>query len=191
MRKLLFTLGCLGITQCFYGQTDTCRSIINFSQLQVQAPDRFQQFMQLESNIANYIANQNNSNARLINLDGIIIIPVVVHVLHRGESVGTGRNISDAQIQSQIDVLNEDFRRLNADRVNTPSAFLPVAADYGFEFRLACLDPLGNSTTGITRTLTSNNSFTYFENSQGQPDETAIGVKVHGLEGLHGPQINI
>lgn len=37
-----------------------------------------------------------------------------------------------AQIQSQIDVLNEDFRRLNADAANTPSAFTPVASDYGF-----------------------------------------------------------
>ncbi len=39
-------------------------------------------------------------------------IPVVVHVVHNGEAVGTGANISYAQIQSQIDVLNEDFRRM-------------------------------------------------------------------------------
>ena len=37
-----------------------------------------------------------------------LIIPVVVHVMHTGEAVGVGKNISDAQILSQIDVLNED-----------------------------------------------------------------------------------
>lgn len=43
----------------------------------------------------------------------------VVHVLDNGNPIGQGGNLSVAQIQSQIDVLNEDFRKLNADRVNT------------------------------------------------------------------------
>jgi hypothetical protein len=81
----------------------------------------------------------------------VITIPVVVHVIYNT----TAQNISDAQIQSQIAVLNEDFRRLNADRTNTPSAFTGVAADVGIEFVLAKRDPNGNATTGITRTQTS------------------------------------
>jgi len=44
-------------------------------------------------------------------------------------------------VQSQIDVLNEDFRRLNTDAVNTPSAFQSVAADTEIEFCLATSDP--------------------------------------------------
>jgi hypothetical protein len=71
--------------------------------MQTQDPARYQRFMNLENFTANYIANQNNPNQRLIDPNGIIIIPVVVHVLHRGEAEGTGRNISFAQIQSQID----------------------------------------------------------------------------------------
>src|SRR5690606_22397748 len=54
-------------------------------------------------------------------------IPVVVHVIHNGEAVGVGRNISDAQILSQLEVLNNDFKRLNTDAVNTPAEFTPVA----------------------------------------------------------------
>ena len=81
----------------------------------------------------------------------IITIPVVVHIVHNGESIGVGRNIPDAQIQSQIDVLNEDFRRLNADASNTPSVFQPVAADIEIQFAMAQRDPEGLPTNGIVR----------------------------------------
>jgi len=52
-----------------------------------------------------------------------------MYCMHTGQAIGTGLNISNAQIQSQIDVLNEDYRRLNADTINTPSEFQGVAAD--------------------------------------------------------------
>ncbi|MGH1386434.1 GEVED domain-containing protein [Kordia sp.] len=81
-------------------------------------------------------------------IDGdIITIPIVVHVLYRNST----ENISDAQIQSQIDVLNEDFRRTNSDADNTWSQ----AADTQIQFCLAKVDPNGNATTGITRKLTT------------------------------------
>jgi len=76
-------------------------------------------------------------------VDGIITIPTVVHVIYSNSN----ENISDAQIQSQIDVLNLDFRLLNADATNTWSQ----DADSEIEFCLASVDPNGNSTTGITR----------------------------------------
>lgn len=75
------------------------------------------------------------------------IIPVVVHIIHQGGV----ENISDAQVFSQIDVLNKDFRRLNADTINTNPIFLGVAADLEIEFCLASNDPLGNTTNGIDR----------------------------------------
>ena len=62
-----------------------------------------------------------------------------------------GSNISDQQITSQIDVLNEDFRRMNADASNTPLSFQPVASDIEIEFILAKRDPEGLSTNGINR----------------------------------------
>ncbi|MCZ6900743.1 MAG: M43 family zinc metalloprotease, partial [Bacteroidetes bacterium] len=78
-------------------------------------------------------------------------IPVVVHVIHNGEAQGDGTNISNAQIFSQIDVLNEDFRRLNADTINTPSIFQSVVADAEIQFELAKRDPEGLPTNGIVR----------------------------------------
>lgn len=86
-------------------------------------------------------------------------IPVVVHVIHWGEPVGTGRNISDEQILSQIDVLNKDFNRLNTDAVNTPAEFLPVAGSIEIEFVLARQDPNGYCTNGINRVYGSRASW--------------------------------
>lgn len=80
-----------------------------------------------------------------------VTIPVVVHVIHDGDAEGVGSNISEAQILSQIDILNEDFRRLNADAANTPADFLSVAADSKIEFCLAIVDPDGNVSNGIHR----------------------------------------
>ncbi len=78
-------------------------------------------------------------------------IPVVVHVIHNGEAVGTGRNVSDERILSQIEVLNKDFNRLNTDAANTPAEFLPVAGSIDIEFVLAKQDPDGYCTDGINR----------------------------------------
>lgn len=87
-------------------------------------------------------------------------IPVVVHVVWNTAA----ENLSDAQILSQIQVLNEDFRRTNPDTGQTRPAFQPVAADCEFNFCLATRDPSGNPTTGITRTQTTVTSFTYSNN---------------------------
>lgn len=85
------------------------------------------------------------------NDEPIYRIPVVVHVVHRGEEVGDSTNISLEQIQDQIRILNEDFRRQNPDTVNTPDMFLPVAADTRIEFVLALRDPEGLPTNGVVR----------------------------------------
>ncbi len=78
-------------------------------------------------------------------------IPVVVHVIHNGEGLGTGLNLPDSRINEQITVLNEDFRRKNSDASDTPGRFRSVAADSEIEFVLAKQDPLGNPTNGIVR----------------------------------------
>ena len=91
-------------------------------------------------------------------------IPVVVHVIHNGEAVGTGSNISDAQIISQIKVLNDDFQRLNADATNTPSEFQSAAGSLSIEFILAKQDPHGVATTGIVRVQGSQSSWSIDDN---------------------------
>jgi PKD repeat protein len=79
------------------------------------------------------------------------IIPVVFHVLHQYGS----ENISKAQIEDQIRILNEDYSRMNADTVKTRSQFKSVAVSCDIEFRLARIDPNGNCTEGIDRIYSS------------------------------------
>ena len=88
---------------------------------------------------------------------GITVIPVVVHVVYNPSS--PEQNISEAQIRSQIDVLNRDFRKQNLDSASIPAAFQPLAVDARIEFVLATTDLNGNPTNGITRTTTTATGF--------------------------------
>ena len=93
----------------------------------------------------------------------VVKIPVVVHIVWKN----TDENISDAQIRSQIDVLNQDFRKKNIDAKDVPGSFKTVAADCEIEFCLAQRDTLGASTTGITRRqTTADNIGTAFLNNR-------------------------
>jgi zinc-dependent metalloproteinase lipoprotein len=72
------------------------------------------------------------------------IIPVVFHVCFQQGGSNLTNKVTAAQIQSQIDVLNEDYNRKNADTTRTKAQFRNVAANANIEFRLAILDTLGN-----------------------------------------------
>ncbi len=76
-----------------------------------------------------------------------IVIPIVFHVITYN---GNG-NVSKADIQNAVNVINQDFQRLNPDAANTRALFQPYAATLDVEFRLAHLDPNGNCTEGIVR----------------------------------------
>jgi hypothetical protein len=178
MRQIFNIWILLQIFQLNAQAQNECASTFNAQTVQTSDPTRYNRYIQLEQHIANYISTKNNSTAgRLINQNSTIIIPVVVHVLHNGTAIGVGNNISDAQVISQIDVLNEDFRRLNADKVNTPAAFTGVASDVNIEFRLACLDPNGNNTNGINRVQTNINPFTVVLNANNTINEQASRIK--------------
>ncbi|NJP82835.1 zinc metalloprotease, partial [Streptomyces sp. AA8] len=69
------------------------------------------------------------------------------------------QNISDAQITSQIDVLNQDFRAQNPDVAKVPPVWKPLVADARIQFHLATEDPEGQPTDGITRTQTQTTRF--------------------------------
>lgn len=183
MKRLFLLLNFIFFVWQSYGQSRNCPMSIDLNIMQTQNPARYQRFMNLETFTNDYINNQGGANYRLADPNGLIIIPVVVHVLHRNEAVGTGFNISLAQIQSQIDVLNEDFRRLNTDRVNTPAAFAGISSDYNFEFRLACQDPNGNPTNGVLRRFTNKATFPIIQNSDGTVNETSMGIKMTSLSG--------
>ena len=89
--------------------------------------------------------------------DEVIIIPVVFHVVHTGGE----ENISEEQINSAIDVLNEDFNASNDDIDQVVDEFADIVGDVKFEFRLAKKDPDGNCTNGINRVFseTTNEGF--------------------------------
>ncbi len=77
----------------------------------------------------------------------VYIIPVVFHIIHDNGP----ENVSDEQIQSALEVLNRDFRKLNMDTSAIVEQFLDVAGDTYIEFRLATIDPNGNCHSGINR----------------------------------------
>lgn len=81
----------------------------------------------------------------------VYTIPVVFHVIYNDYR----DNISRLQIEDGLRILNEDFRRMNADASNLRSIFTSVAADCEIQFELAKIDPNGNCTEGITRTQSS------------------------------------
>jgi hypothetical protein len=77
----------------------------------------------------------------------VINIPTVFHIVYRNST----QNISDAQIQSQLAVMNNDFRKLNSDASLTPSLFAGVAVDMEFNFCMAQRTPTGAASNGINR----------------------------------------
>ena len=80
-----------------------------------------------------------------------IVVPVVVHIVHNGEAVGTGANLSDDRVRAQIDALNAAFSATNANFGDTPAQWQASVGSAEIRFCLAQLDPDGDATTGITR----------------------------------------
>jgi Pregnancy-associated plasma protein-A len=87
--------------------------------------------------------------------EGPVTIECAVHIVYNEDS----ENISDAQIESQISVLNQDFRAQNMDKSKVPAVWEGLVVDTNIQFALASEDPAGNSTTGITRTTTDRRAF--------------------------------
>ncbi len=86
-------------------------------------------------------------------------IPVVFHVVYNNND----QNIPDSVLHSQIEVLNEDYRRLNANASETRDEFLEFAGDANIEFFLANIDPNGNPTNGIINQYTERDEFLLIE----------------------------
>jgi hypothetical protein len=149
MRLAIFCFLSVVSTNTFvYGQ-ERCGTVAYMQQLkdrnQVPKDDRFfEDWLKQKMWSSTRSKNQRTQS-------GPYQIPVVVHIIHKGEAVGVGTNISNAQVLSQINVLNEDFNRLNADASSTPAAFQSVAGSLDIQFVLAKQDPEGLATNGIVR----------------------------------------
>ncbi|WP_161787195.1 GEVED domain-containing protein [Hymenobacter sp. IS2118] len=127
------------------GPGRTCGSMEVLAAQIAANPAMAQRLAEIEKQGARYASQPSSELQRSTAVT--LTIPVVVHVLYNTSA----QNISDAQIASQIAVLNEDFQKLNADVSKTPSAFAGLAANVNIAFTLAKRDPSGNATNGITR----------------------------------------
>ena len=131
-------------------QQERCGTVEYVRESLEQNPELLQQYLEIQRYVREYQRTNNGAEAATV-----ITIPVVVNVIYNTSA----QNISDEQILTQIDVLNEDFRKLNIEIPNTPSEFAPVVADVQIAFCLARRDPSGNPTTGIRRRETDVEEF--------------------------------
>lgn len=169
-KKLLYlSIGLITIINSTNAQNIRCNSMENLERLILADPSLEIRMAKIEKNNQEIISkNANKESIRSLYFfenplkslpryisASVIKIPVVVHILYNS----TVQNISDEQIFSQIDALNEDFRRLNSDKINTPYGFETNAADVEINFCMASTDPNGYATSGIIRKFTFENSF--------------------------------
>jgi PKD repeat protein len=109
-------------------------------------PERVQEIDQAKAQLEDFTAHWQGNAAR----DGEgYIIPVVFHIIHNNGP----ENISDDQVRDAIRVMNEDYNKANPDWQDVQPEFLGIVANVGITFELARLDPDGNCTNGITRTV--------------------------------------
>jgi hypothetical protein len=95
------------------------------------------------------------------------VVPVVVHVIYNldpNSGLPNETNIPDTQIESQIKVLNNDFKRTNSDANLTPADFQSLAGAMDVEFVLAKQDPQGLPTNGIVRVQGTQSSWSINDN---------------------------
>lgn len=147
-KNLTVVIACLisitGLCQVAFSQDlNHCGATEMQLSLWEQYPELWQAQQTYDQQIHDQVANGGSTRDE----DEVYIIPIVFHVLHNYGS----EYISDAQIEDQVRVLNDDYRKLNADTAAIVNAFLGIASDAHIEFRLAKKTPGGGCTTGIDR----------------------------------------
>ena len=138
MKKLLFLTSIVflsTINNLQAQQVEECAIDFAHERLMQSDLNYSQNVIKNEALIKQFLENNPNRNS-----SGVCEIPVVVHIVHTGQSIGSGANISMTQINSAIDRMNNRFRNLHGQSVDTE-----------IEFVLAQRDPDGNATTGVVR----------------------------------------
>lgn len=143
MKKI--TLVLLVLSSFFVTAQRTCHTSEKLLEL-TQADPNFKIHHQ---ETMDFIRNAENAVSPLNRGTNVVYtLPVVVHVLYKNAS----QNISDAQILSQIALLNADYRKTNADfNTKVPAVFQPLGADFELAFCMATKKPDGTATNGIER----------------------------------------
>ncbi len=111
-------------------------------------PERMQEIAQARAQLEHFTSTWQADAARG---GGAYVIPVVFHIIHNNGP----ENISDDQVRDAVRVMNEDYNKLNPEWPDVQPEFLGIVADVGITFKLAQLDPSGNCTNGITRTVST------------------------------------
>ena len=146
MEKLIFSILFLGSLSLSAQITIPVNARVKQSVIQekCKAAIEHNRLLQIDPNYAAKVLQNESIVQQILNSGSrtqtIYTIPVVVHVMHLGESVGVGTNITDAQIQSAIDNLNDCYGGLS-----------PYITDVGIQFSLAKRTPVCASTSGILR----------------------------------------
>ncbi|BDD04729.1 M43 family zinc metalloprotease [Aureibacter tunicatorum] len=169
MNKVLSTvfliLLCIFSTQS-YAQRTRCHNNgypnDNNQRRGIAYPNQFEEWMQGMLSQQRLIQSVNQATRKA---ETKYRLPIVVHIIHKGESYGVESNITDEQILSQIKATNVDLALENANFINTPEVFKPYATSLNIELILAKRDPQGNPTNGITRSYGGNSNWLYKEES--------------------------
>ena len=165
MKKTLLTIvAAVYTTVALFAQAPpqrNCGTLQHHQYLQQTRPNYTNELNQYNQMINQYLANKaaDIANGRVSNVALTpTVIPVVVHVVYRTAVPAT--SITIAQAASQVQVLNDDFAKLNADasKVTQPT-FSTVASGANIRFCLAQRDPNGNPTTGVDYKLTTTATF--------------------------------
>ena len=145
IKSITLSLLTLGLSLGSFAQSQKCASHVIHNKKMSEDVAYQTRRMAIESQVASAPSSARKTAT-------VYTIPMVVHVIHNGETEGSGTNISDAQIQSAVIALNKDFRMENSDSLTPSHPFYNLSADVELEFCLAKKDPSGQATTGITRT---------------------------------------
>jgi len=147
MKKIYLTLAIILTGINYAAAQRVCGTMENLEFISAQHPEILNRQQQIEIQTQSAITNATYNRA-------VVTIPVVVHVVYRSSV----QNVSDAQVASQIDVMNKDFRNINTDASLIPSFFAPLVADAEINFCLATQTPAGASFNGINRVSSTRTS---------------------------------
>jgi PKD repeat protein len=164
MKKSLLTIaGALCYSLALFAQAPpqrNCGTMQHHTYLQQTRPNYQNDLNQYNQMIDQYLADK-AAGLNVSKTNAIVTIPVVVHVVYQNAT----ENISNAQAISQVQVLNDDFAKLNADAIKvTQPTFSTVASGAQIRFCLAQRDPIGNPTTGVIHYSTTVNTFNTNDN---------------------------
>ncbi|MBK7382459.1 MAG: PKD domain-containing protein [Flavobacteriales bacterium] len=143
-RPILATLALLALTTSWAQQpTVLCATDIMRARAIAEDPDFLIREAAFEQELQQLIAN----SAIQRDEDQTYVIPVVFHIMH----LNGRENITNEQVLNEMEILNRDWAKRNADTSLVIPAFADNIANMNIEFKLASIDPLGQCTTGIIR----------------------------------------